>query len=294
MDGEPFRYVAGAFHYFRALPQTWRDKLRTLKAGGLNAVDIYVQWSLHNPEDGQYHWDGIADIEHVIQIAHEEGLFVILRPGPYICSELDNGGLPYWLAAKYPNIKVRTKDADYLFEVEKWYNMLMPQLNDHWYGNGGSIIMVQIENEYGAFNACDVVYKDFLRDHTYKFTKDKAILFTVDRPINDELRCGQVKDVFVTTDFGLANKSMVDYNFAKLREVQPKGPLVNTEFYTGWLTHWQEPNARRSAQGLAETLDYMLSLKANVDFYMYFGGTNFGFWAGQFKTLIIFEKNFKN
>ncbi|KAG5675365.1 hypothetical protein PVAND_005274 [Polypedilum vanderplanki] len=280
MDGKPFRYVAGSFHYFRALPQTWRQKLKTLKAGGLNAVDLYIQWSLHNPEDGIYNWDGIADVERVVEIATEEGLFVILRPGPYICAEIDNGGLPYWLATKYPNIKVRTNDTNYLFEVERWYSKLMPKFEKHLYGNGGNIIMVQVENEYGAFGACDEEYKEFLRDETLKYTQDKAILFTTDRPIDDELKCGQVKDVFVTTDFGLYNFSMVMYNFNKLREVQPKGPLVNTEFYTGWLTHWQEANARRGGEDLAKTLEYMLVLGANVDFYMYFGGTNFGFWAG--------------
>lgn len=280
LDGKPFRYVAGSFHYFRALPETWREKLRTMKAGGLNAVDIYIQWSLHNPEDGVYHWDGIADVEHIVELAHEEGLYVILRPGPYICAEIDNGGLPYWLAQKYPNIKVRTEDRDYLFEVERWYSKLMPQFEKHWYGNNGSIIMVQIENEYGAFGACDEVYKVFLRDETVRYTKDRALMFTTDRPIGDELKCGQVPDVFVTTDFGLANFSQVEYNFNKLREIQPNGPLVNTEFYTGWLTHWQEDNARRSGADLAKTLEYMLSMGANVDFYMYFGGTNFGFWAG--------------
>lgn len=282
LDGKPFRYVAGSFHYFRALPQTWREKLRTMRAGGLNAVDIYIQWSLHNPEDGVYVWDGIADVEKIVQIAHEEGLYVILRPGPYICAEIDNGGIPYWLAKKYHNIKVRTKDINYLFEVERWYSKLMPQFEKHWYGNGGSIIMVQIENEYGAFKICDMVYKIFLRELTSKYTKGNALLFTTDRPIDDELTCGQVPNVFVTTDFGLANFSQVEYNFNKLREVQPTGPLVNTEFYTGWLTHWQEPNARRSAEDLAKTLEYMLQMGANVDFYMYFGGSNFGFWAGKF------------
>lgn len=280
MDGKPFQYIAGSFHYFRALPETWRQKLKTFRAGGLNVVDLYIQWSLHNPEDGVYTWEGIANIEQVVQIATEEGLYVILRPGPYICAELDNGGLPYWLASKYPRIKVRTNDANYKDEVAKWYSKLMPQFEKHMYGNGGNIIMVQVENEYGAFHACDVEYKNFLRDETKKYTGDKAVLFTTDRPIDDELECGRVDDVFVTTDFGLFNLTDVIFNFGKLREVQPTGPLVNTEFYTGWLTHWQEPNARRSAAGLAKTLQYMLLMKANVDFYMYFGGTNFGFWAG--------------
>lgn len=280
MDGKPFQYVAGSFHYFRALPETWRHRLKTLRAGGLNAVDLYIQWSLHNPKDGVYNWNGIADVEKVMQIAKEEGLYIILRPGPYICAEIDNGGLPYWLARKYPGIKVRTSDSNFVREVEKWYSILMPQFEKHFYGNGGNIIMVQIENEYGASKICDIEYKEFLRDETKKYSKDSAILFTVDRPIGDELKCGSIEGVFITVDFGIANFTEIEYNFSKLRAVQPTGPLVNTEFYTGWLTHWQESNARRSAQDLAKTLEFMLLMKANVDFYMYFGGTNFGFWAG--------------
>ena len=140
--------------------------------------------------------------------------------------------------------------------------------------------MVQVENEYGAFKACDKQHKEFLRDETFKYTKNNTILFTTDRPIDDELTCGLIDGVFATTDFGLANVTDVEFNFGKLREVQPHGPLVNTEFYTGWLTHWQESNARRSGKDLAETLKIILSKQANVDFYMFFGGTNFGFWAG--------------
>jgi beta-galactosidase len=169
-----------------------------------------------------------------------------------------------------------------LNEVQKWYDVLMPKFVNHLYGNGGKIIMVQIENEYGAYKACDEEYKDFLKDLTFKHTQDQALLFTTDRPIDNELACGQVKDVFVTTDFGIASESEVAFNFNKLREVQPNGPLVNSEFYTGWLTHWQEPNARRGAAELAATMRIMLSeqYNASVNFYMFFGGTNYGFWAG--------------
>lgn len=115
---------------------------------------------------------------------------------------------------------------------------------------------------------------------TEKYVNGKAVLFTVDRPIDDELTCGKIDGVFITTDFGLSTDAEVDSYWRKLREVQEHGPLVNTEFYTGWLTHWQEENQRRPAEPLAKTLEKMLKDGANVDFYMFFGGTNFGFWAG--------------
>lgn len=215
-----------------------------------------------------------------MELASAEDLYIILRPGPYICAEIDNGGLPYWLETTYPGIQVRTDDENYLNEVRKWYAVLMPKFEKHLYGNGGKIIMVQVENEYGAYKQCNTKYKEFLRDETLNYVDDKAVLFTTDRPIDNELSCGQIEGVFVTTDFGIADEDQVDDYFKRLREVQPKGPLVNSEFYTGWLTHWQEPNARRSAYELATTLRIMLDRKASVNFYMFFGGTNFGFWAG--------------
>lgn len=162
----------------------------------------------------------------------------------------------------------------------------MLKFKNQFYGDGGNIIMVQVENEYGAHKICDEEYKIFLRDLTFKFTANSALLFTTDRPIDNELRCGYIDKVFATVDFGIANATEVEYNFNRLREVQPKGPLVNSEFYTGWLTHWQEPNARRGAKDLGETLKIMLAepYKANVNFYMFFGGTNYAFWAGKLHT----------
>lgn len=119
LDGQPFRYISGSFHYFRAVPESWRKIIRLMKAAGLNAVSTYVEWSLHNPKDGVYNWTGIADLESFITICKEEDMFVLLRPGPYICAERDLGGFPVWLLNKYPNINLRTTDSSE-YVVHKW------------------------------------------------------------------------------------------------------------------------------------------------------------------------------
>ncbi|XP_075151363.1 beta galactosidase [Haematobia irritans] len=279
LNGKPFQYVAGSFHYFRAHPNAWQKRLRTMRSAGLNAVDTYVEWSLHNPRDGDYIWSGIADIERFIELAHAEGFHVILRPGPYICAERDNGGLPHWLFTKYPGIKMRTSDPNYTKEVSIWYSKLMTRMQRFLHGNGGPIIMVQVENEYGAFHACDHNYLNWLRDETQKYVQDRALLFTTDIP-NERISCGKIEGVFATTDFGYDRIPEIDDIWKILRSVQPTGPLVNSEFYPGWLTHWQEENQRRDGQKVADALRKILEYNASVNFYMFFGGTNFGFTAG--------------
>ncbi|KAL5284162.1 GLB1L.2 family protein [Megaselia abdita] len=279
MDGKPFRYVSGSFHYFRALPETWQRHLRTMRAAGLNAVDTYVEWSFHNPKDGNYTFEGNADLERFIQLAQQEDLYVILRPGPYICAERDNGGLPYWLFQKYPNIKLRTSDEDYKREVSVWYAKMMSKMQRFMYGNGGPIIMVQVENEYGVFHACDKDYLTWLRDETEMYVQGKALLFTTDIP-DERIECGKIEGVFATTDFGIDGIHKIDEFWNTLRKVQPKGPLVNSEFYPGWLVHWQEPNQRRDDNEVANALKKILEYGASVNIYMFFGGTNFGFTAG--------------
>ncbi|XP_003707178.2 beta-galactosidase [Megachile rotundata] len=277
LDGKPFRYVSGSFHYFRTPRQYWRDRLRKMRAAGLNAVSTYVEWSLHQPEEDQWEWTGDADLKKFIEIAHEEDLLVLLRPGPYICAERDFGGLPYWLLPRVPVDGLRTNNEQYMQYVEVYLNEVLERVKPYLRGNGGPIIMVQVENEYGSYG-CSMEYKTHLRDIISAKVGTKALLYTTDGTEDTMLRCGSIPNVYTTIDFG-AN-SNVRKNFETLRTHQPRGPLVNSEFYPGWLSHWQEPFQRVKTGVVTKSLDEILSMGASVNIYMFYGGTNFAYTSG--------------
>lgn len=161
-DNQPFRYISGEIHYSRVPHQYWEDRLMKIKAAGLNAIQTIIPWNFHEAEPGQYLWDEDRDIDKFLDLAAKYDLMVLLRPGPYICAEWENGGLPYWLLRKYPNITMRSSDSDFLDEVDRWWTVLYAKIKRHLYANGGSIIMVQMENEYG-FHGCDRKYRNWLR-----------------------------------------------------------------------------------------------------------------------------------
>ncbi|XP_043479664.1 beta-galactosidase-like isoform X2 [Leptopilina heterotoma] len=278
LDGKPFRYVSGSFHYFRTPNQYWRAIFKKMRAAGLNAVSTYIEWSTHEPEPGKWIWKDDANITQFIQIAEEEDLLVILRPGPYICAERDLGGLPTWLLNVTSEIKLRTNDRWYMKYVQRYLETVLIKIKSLLRGNGGPIIMVQIENEYGTFNACDFQYKNALREIFFKHVESNAVLFTTDGLQETMLQCGIIPGVFATIDFGPSTN--VSKNFQTLRKFQPKGPLVNSEYYPGWLTHWGEPMQKVSTLKVVKTLDEILSVGASVNIYMFFGGTNFGFKSG--------------
>ncbi|XP_053200890.1 beta-galactosidase-like [Panonychus citri] len=275
-DGEPFRYVAGCLHYFRVPHQYWSDRLTKMRAAGLNAVQTYIEWSSHEPQEGVYNFEGDLNIANFFEAAKAADLLVVLRMGPYVCAERDLGGLPYWLL-QY-NVKLRSNNDIYMNYVTKWFNVLLPIIEPYLYKNGGPIISIQIENEYGAFGTCDFVYTSRLRDMVHSALGKDVILFTTDQPNHDGLRCALIDQTLATIDFGTGQDPA--YVFGILRAHRASGPLVNSEFYPGWLDHWGEKHQKVSTSDVTYWLDKILAYNASVAFYMFHGGTSFGFMSG--------------
>ena len=262
-------------HYNRVPSYYWRDRLMKLRYGGLNAVQTYVPWNFHEPFPGVYDFEGDHDLVKFISIAQEVGLLVILRAGPYICGEWEMGGFPSWLL-RDQNILLRSSDSNYLDAVDKWMNKLLPLVKPLLYENGGPVITVQVENEYGSYTTCDANYLEHLETLFRKNLGPNVILFTTDGP--GLLKCGTISSLYATVDFGITDNP--EQYFNSQRQYEPHGPLVNSEFYTGWLDHWGQPHQTRSAVQVADSLDKILQLNASVNMYMFEGGTNFAFWNG--------------
>ncbi|XP_061536062.1 beta-galactosidase [Phycodurus eques] len=276
-DGEKFRYISGSIHYSRIPRAYWKDRLLKMYMAGLNAVQTYIPWNFHEESPGMYDFSGDRDLEHFLQLAQDIGLLVILRPGPYICAEWDMGGLPAWLLQK-KDIVLRSSDPDYIAAVDSWMSKLLPMMKRFLYQNGGPIISVQVENEYGSYFACDYNYMRHLSKLMRSYLGEDAVLFTTDGASLGFLKCGAIQGVYATVDFGPG--SNVSAAFAVQRHAEPHGPLVNSEYYTGWLDHWGWPHSAVSAKKVALTLNEILATGANVNLYMFIGGTNFGYWNG--------------
>ena len=246
---------------------------KTFAACGLNTVETYVPWNLHEPRPGKFNFEGLADIVRFIETAGELGLHVIVRPGPYICSEWEFGGLPAWLLED-PNIRLRCYDKTFLEKVDRYFDELLPRLNPLQCTKGGPIIAMQVENEYGSYGN-DKKYLNYLKEGMIKRGID-VLLFTSDGPTDEMLQGGTLPDIFKTVNFG----SRPEEGFEKLLEYQPDKPPVCMEFWNGWFDHWGGPHHTRDGKEVADVLDRMLKMGASVNFYMFHGGTNFGFMNG--------------
>ena len=273
LNGEPFQIISGAIHYFRIVPEYWKDRLEKLKAIGCNTVETYIPWNMHEPQKGHFHFDGMLDIEKFIQTAQDLGLYVILRPSPYICAEWEFGGLPAWLLAE-DGMKLRVNYEPFLRHVYEYYDVLLKKIAAYQINFGGPVILMQIENEYGYY-AND---KDYLQLLKNKMTESGVVvpLVTSDGPFEANLKGGRLTGVLPTGNFG----SKTEERFDELKKFTNGGPLMCTEFWVGWFDHWGNGgHMRGDLEQSVKDLDKMLEL-GHVNIYMFEGGTNFGFMNG--------------
>lgn len=277
LNGRPFKILSGAIHYFRVAPTDWYHSLYNLKALGFNTVETYVPWNLHEPRKGEYHFDGILDLEKFLLTAQELGLYAIVRPSPYICAEWEFGGFPAWLLNE--STRIRSNEVVYLNHVADYYDVLMEKIVPHQLSNGGNILMVQIENEYGSYGED----KDYLRSiHNLMCERGITVpFFTSDGPWRATLRAGSMidEDILVTGNFGSKAKENFDSMQKFFSEHDKKWPLMCMEFWDGWFNRWKEPIIQRDPYELAEAVREVLD-QGSINLYMFHGGTNFGFMNG--------------
>ncbi|KAJ4848084.1 Beta-galactosidase 17 [Turnera subulata] len=280
-DGEPFRIIGGDLHYFRILPEYWEDRLLRAKALGLNTIQVYVPWNLHEPQPGQLVFEGIADLVSFLKLCQKLDFLVMLRAGPYICAEWDLGGFPAWLLAIKPALKLRSSDPAYLQLVDKWWQTLLPKVAPLLYDNGGPIIMVQIENEFGSFGD-DKAYLHHLVKVAREHLGEDVILYTTDGGARENLEKGTIRGdaVFSAVDFTTGDDPWPIFRLQKEFNAPGKSPPLSAEFYTGWLTHWGEKIASTDADFTTSALAKILSRNGSAVLYMAHGGTNFGFYNG--------------
>lgn len=273
LDGKPYTVISGAMHYFRIVPEYWEDRLKKLKACGFNTVETYVCWNLHERKEGQFDFSGNLDIVKYIELAGSLGLNVIVRPGPYICAEFEFGGLPSWLLS-YPNINLRCNDPLYLEKVTPYYKELLARIAPLQCTKGGPVIMMQVENEYGSYGD-DKEYLRAVAD-IYRDCGIDCQLFTSDGPCDWMLGGGTLPELLCVANFG----SRPDEAFQTLSEFRPDQPSMCGEFWCGWFDHWGDIHHTRTPEETVRDMRSMLEMGASLNFYMFHGGTNFGFTNG--------------
>ena len=272
LDGKPFRVISGSIHYFRVVPEYWRDRLEKLKAMGCNTVETYIAWNVHEPKKGVFEFEGRYDLVKFVRTAQELGLYVILRPSPYICAEWEFGGLPAWLLAE-DGMRLRACHESFLKHVREYYDRLFPLITPLQITEGGPVILMQVENEYGYYGD-DTRYMETMRD----LMLERGVtvpLITSDGPFEESLSCGCLDGIHPTGNFGSRTKE----RFAVLAPYAKGGPLMCAEFWVGWFDHWGNGGHMYGNPESPQDLDDMLDM-GHVNIYMFEGGTNFGFMNG--------------
>ncbi|MFJ8112341.1 glycoside hydrolase family 35 protein [Streptomyces sp. NPDC096132] len=271
--GVPHRILSGALHYFRVHPDLWRDRIRRLADLGLNTVDTYVPWNFHQPREGEApRFDGWRDVERFLRTVGEEGLDAVVRPGPYICAEWSNGGLPSWLTGR--DVAVRSSDPAFTSPVGRWFDELVPRLAALQACEGGPVVAVQVENEFGSFGD-DRAYLRWNR-RALAVRGIRELLFTADGPTELMLDGGTLPGTLAAVTLG----SGPDAARRLLAARRPDEPFVVAEFWNGWFDHWGKRHHVREVESAVGTLRGILAEGGSVSIYMAHGGTNFGLWAG--------------
>ncbi len=274
LDGAPFRIFSGEMHYFRIPREYWRHRLQCARAMGLNTVSTYMPWNLHEPSPGIFDFAGMLDVAAFLKLAHEEGLAVILRPGPYICAEWEFGGLPAWLLATR-DIKVRCADPRWLAAVRRYLMRVGSECAALQWHRGGPVVMVQVENEYGAFGN-DRAYMDAMVALVKEAGFDGR-LYTCDWAQPQALKAGEVAGAVTVANFG----SRAHEQIPELRRLRPSQPAMCGEFWAGWFDAWgAKRNGSDDPAPVVAEVSWMLANDTSFNFYMFHGGTSFGLMAG--------------
>ena len=274
LNGEPFLIKAAELHYPRIPKEYWDQRIKMSKALGMNTVCLYTFWNAHEPIEGEFDFTGQSNIREFILLCQDNGLNVILRPGPYVCAEWEMGGLPWWLLKK-KDISLRDNDPYFLERVEIFQKALYEQIKDLTIDQGGPILMIQVENEYGSYGE-NKEYVSNIRDVLRKLYGDEIVMFQCDWSSNFTLN--GLDDLVWTMNFGTG--ADIDSQFSHLKELRPNSPLMCSEFWSGWFDKWGAAHETRPADEMIKGIDEMLSKNISFSLYMTHGGTNWGHWAG--------------
>ncbi|WP_297973153.1 beta-galactosidase [uncultured Bacteroides sp.] len=274
LNGKPFVVKAAELHYPRIPKPYWDQRIKLCKALGMNTICLYVFWNSHEPQPGVYNFSEQNDLAAFCRLCQQNGMYVILRPGPYVCAEWEMGGLPWWLLKK-KDIRLREPNPYFIERVALFEAEVAKQVKSLTIANGGPIIMVQVENEYGSYGA-NKGYVSQIRDIVRTHFGNDITLFQCDWSSNFTLN--GLDDLIWTMNFGTG--ANIDQQFAKLKELRPDSPLMCSEFWSGWFDKWGANHETRPADDMIKGIDDMLSRGISFSLYMTHGGTNWGHWAG--------------
>ena len=274
LDGKPFVIRAAEIHYTRIPRPYWEHRIEMCKAMGMNTICIYIFWNIHEQQPGVFDFTGQNDVAEFCRLAQKHGMYIMVRPGPYVCSEWEMGGLPWWLLKK-EDIALRSADPYFLERTEIYLKEVAAQLAPLQADRGGNVIMVQVENEYGSY-ATDKVYVGAIRDMLRKVGFTGVPLFQCDWSSN--FKNNALDDLLWTINFGAG--SNIEQQFRELSRLRPTTPLMCSEYWSGWFDHWGRPHETRTTESLVGGLRDMMERKISFSLYMAHGGTTFGQWGG--------------